>query len=75
MTGTKVRRRGAKRTELDPIEKASRDEIAALQRKRIRWTLRHAYENVPHYRRTFRAANDVIFRTASSRVTTFCSRT
>ena len=52
----KKRRRGAARATLDPIEKASRDEIAALQRKRIRWSLRHAYENVPHYRRKFRAA-------------------
>jgi phenylacetate-CoA ligase len=49
-------RRGAARSTLDPIEKASRDEIAALQRKRIRWSLRHAYENVPHYRKKFRAA-------------------
>jgi phenylacetate-CoA ligase len=41
---------------LDPIETASRDEIAALQRARIAWTLRHAYENVPHYRAAFAAA-------------------
>jgi phenylacetate-CoA ligase len=40
---------------LEPIETASRDEIAALQRERIVWTLRHAYINVPHYRRTFDA--------------------
>jgi phenylacetate-CoA ligase len=40
---------------LDRIETASRDEIAALQRERIVWTLRHAYMNVPHYRRTFDA--------------------
>ena len=33
---------------LDPIETASRDEIAALQRERLAWTLRHAYTNVPH---------------------------
>jgi phenylacetate-CoA ligase len=52
----KKRRGGAPRRTLDPIEKASRDEIAALQRKRIRWSLRHAYENVPHYRKKFRAA-------------------
>ena len=42
--------------ELEPIEKASRDEIAALQLERLRWTLRHAYDNVPHYRRKFDAA-------------------
>jgi phenylacetate-CoA ligase len=41
---------------LDPIETASRDELAALQRERIAWTLRHAYENVPHYRRAFAAS-------------------
>jgi phenylacetate-CoA ligase len=40
----------------EPIETASRDEIAALQCQRIAWTLRHAYMNVPHYRRTFDAA-------------------
>ncbi|MFK5073380.1 hypothetical protein ACI4BE_28035, partial [Klebsiella pneumoniae] len=37
------------RTELDPHEVASRDEIRALQRERLAWSLRHAYENVPHY--------------------------
>ncbi|GAB3192421.1 phenylacetate--CoA ligase PaaK [Hydrogenophaga aquatica] len=39
--------------ELDPIETASRDEIAALQLQRLKWTLQHAYDNVPHYRRKF----------------------
>jgi phenylacetate-CoA ligase len=38
---------------LDAIETASRDEIAALQRERLAWTLRHAYANVPHYRAAF----------------------
>ena len=38
---------------LDAIETASRDEIAALQRERLAWTLRHAYTNVPHYRAAF----------------------
>jgi phenylacetate-CoA ligase len=41
---------------LDPIERASRDELQALQLQRLRWSLRHAYENVPHYQRTFDAA-------------------
>jgi phenylacetate-CoA ligase len=41
---------------LDAIETASRDEITALQRERIAWTLRHAYANVPHYRAAFDAA-------------------
>ncbi|MBV8457119.1 MAG: phenylacetate--CoA ligase [Acetobacteraceae bacterium] len=44
------------RAGLDAIETASRDEITALQIERLRWTLRHAYENVPHYRRIFAAA-------------------
>ncbi len=42
--------------DLEPIERASRDELQALQLKRIRWTLRHAYQNVPHYRKAFDAA-------------------
>ena len=39
--------------DLDPIERASRDEIAALQLTRLRATLEHVYANVPHYRRVF----------------------
>ena len=42
--------------DLDPIETASRDEIAALQRRRMAETLCHAYAYVPHYRRAFVAA-------------------
>ncbi|MDQ1664979.1 MAG: phenylacetate-CoA ligase [Actinomycetota bacterium] len=42
--------------DLEPIETASRDELAALQLERLQWTLRHAYDNVPHYRRAFDAA-------------------
>ena len=41
--------------DLEPIETASRDEIAALQLDRLRWTLQHAYNNVPHYRAAFDA--------------------
>ena len=41
--------------DLEPIETASRDEIHALQLTRLRWTLQHAYDNVPHYRRAFDA--------------------
>ncbi|CDM22986.1 phenylacetate--CoA ligase PaaK [Castellaniella defragrans] len=41
--------------DLSPIETASRDEIAALQLERLRKTLRHAYDNVPHYRKAFDA--------------------
>lgn len=43
-------------TELDRYEVASRDEIRALQRERLAWSLRHAYDNVPHYRKAFDAA-------------------
>jgi phenylacetate-CoA ligase len=39
--------------DLDPIEKASRDEITALQVSRLRWSLTHAYNNVAHYRCKF----------------------
>ncbi len=41
---------------LDPIERASRDELEALQLERLQWSLAHAYANVPHYRRAFDAA-------------------
>ena len=41
------------RSTLDPIEIASQDEIEALQLERLQWSLRHAYENVPMYRRRF----------------------
>ncbi|MCB1332565.1 MAG: phenylacetate--CoA ligase [Roseivivax sp.] len=44
------------RASLDPIEIASRDEIAALQLSRLKWSLRHAYDNVPHYKAAFEAA-------------------
>jgi phenylacetate-CoA ligase len=42
--------------DLEPIERASRDEIAALQLQRLQATLRHAYANVAHYRHAFEAA-------------------
>ena len=38
---------------LDPIEKAGADSLRALQLERMQWSLRHAYENVPHYRKAF----------------------
>ncbi|MBM1555152.1 phenylacetate--CoA ligase [Sulfitobacter mediterraneus] len=41
---------------LDPIEIASRDEIQALQLERMKWSLRHAYDNVPFYKNSFDAA-------------------
>jgi phenylacetate-CoA ligase len=42
--------------ELEPIERASIDELRAVQLERLQWTLRHAFDNVPHYRRAFEAA-------------------
>jgi phenylacetate-CoA ligase len=39
--------------ELEPIELASADELAALQLERLRSTLEHAYASVPFYRRRF----------------------
>jgi phenylacetate-CoA ligase len=45
-----------RREDLNPIEIASRDAIAALQLRRMKWSLRHAYENVPHYKKSFDAA-------------------
>jgi phenylacetate-CoA ligase len=42
--------------QLEPVEKSSTDELRALQLERLRWSLRHSYDNVPHYRRAFDAA-------------------
>lgn len=42
--------------DLEAIETASRDEIAALQLTRMQWSLRHAYDNSPFYRARFDAA-------------------
>ncbi len=42
--------------ELEPIERASRDELQALQLQRMQWSLQHAYDNVPHYKKKFDAA-------------------
>lgn len=36
--------------DLEPIETASRDELRALQDERLRWSIRQAYDGVPHYR-------------------------
>jgi phenylacetate-CoA ligase len=41
---------------LDDAERMSVDELRELQLRRLQWSLRHAYENVPHYRRAFEAA-------------------
>ncbi|HEV7193506.1 MAG TPA: phenylacetate--CoA ligase PaaK [Jatrophihabitantaceae bacterium] len=42
--------------DLDPAERCSVDELRSLQLERLRWSLRHAYDNVPHYRQAFDAA-------------------
>jgi phenylacetate-CoA ligase len=39
----------------EAIELASIDELRALQLERLQWSVRHAYRNVPHYRRSFDA--------------------
>ena len=44
------------RGDLEPIERASIDELRALQLQRLQWTLQHAYANVPHYRQSFDTA-------------------
>lgn len=54
MTGTQDH--GDHRDGLDAAERMSRDELTALQLTRLRATLRHAYDNVPFYRRSFDAA-------------------
>ncbi|MEI8305330.1 MAG: phenylacetate--CoA ligase PaaK [Burkholderiales bacterium] len=41
---------------LEPIERASVDELRALQLQRLQWSLQHAYDHVPHYRERFDAA-------------------
>jgi phenylacetate-CoA ligase len=42
-----------RRETFDPIETASRDEIAGLQLERLKWSLNHAYDNVAHYKKLF----------------------
>jgi phenylacetate-CoA ligase len=41
---------------LDAAERLSQDALVALQLERLRWSLQHAYANVPHYRHAFDAA-------------------
>ena len=42
--------------DLEPIERASRDELQALQLARLKQTLQHAYDKVPHYQQAFDTA-------------------
>jgi phenylacetate-CoA ligase len=57
-TGENTRRSGdtPDPATLDAAERMGVDELRALQLARLRETLRHAYEHVPHYRRAFDAA-------------------
>src|SRR5689334_154188 len=41
---------GATSADREPIERASADELRALQLERLQWSLRHAYENCAPYR-------------------------
>jgi phenylacetate-CoA ligase len=41
---------------LEEIEKSSASALRALQLERLQWSLKHAYDNVPHYRKKFDAA-------------------
>jgi phenylacetate-CoA ligase len=43
------------RADLEPIERASRDELAALQLERLRASLHLAFDKVPYYRESFAA--------------------
>jgi phenylacetate-CoA ligase len=40
----------------EAIERTSVDELRALQLQRLKWSLRHAYDKVPHYRKAFEGA-------------------
>jgi len=54
MASTNLKSRGSGyRPDMDDAERASRDEMMALQTKRLTWSLKHAYDNVAHYRRAF----------------------
>jgi phenylacetate-CoA ligase len=45
-----------KKFPLEPIEKASRKKLRDLQLSRLKWSLKRAYDKVPHYRKKFDAA-------------------
>ncbi len=44
------------RATLDAAETCSHEELQALQLQRMRWSLQHAYDHVPHHRQAFEAA-------------------
>jgi phenylacetate-CoA ligase len=45
-----------KKFPLEPIETADAEALRALQLERLQWSLQHAYDHVPHYRRKLDAA-------------------
>jgi phenylacetate-CoA ligase len=49
MAATTAELKSANDLVLDPAERASRDEIMALQTKRLAWSLKHSYDNVAHF--------------------------
>ena len=51
---------------LEPIEKASVDELRSLQLKRLKSALRHAWQNAPAYRRKFDSAGAELWTFRSS---------
>jgi phenylacetate-CoA ligase len=55
MAATTAELKSANDLVLDPAERASRDEIMALQTKRLAWSLKHSYDNVAHYKKAFDA--------------------
>jgi len=46
-----------KKFPLEPIERASQKKLRELQLKRLRWSLKHAYDRVPHFRKKFDKAS------------------
>ena len=44
--------RTPRKEDLEPVERVSVDELRALQLERLRWSLRHAYDNVPQDRKS-----------------------
>jgi phenylacetate-CoA ligase len=38
---------------LEPVEKAPLADLRRLQLQRLQWSLQHAYDNVPHYKKKF----------------------
>ena len=57
MASTNLKSKGSGYSpELDDAERASRDELMALQKQRLAWSLKHAYDNVAHYKKAFDSA-------------------